>query len=115
MSTAAEATSRTANAGRHGALGNSLLQGGAGHHSHRRRSADEEALRHVDVAVGAVADRAQPGDHDDRRERRARGLALAVAEPEDQERHHDRAAPHSEQRAERPGGGRDRAQPEEPG
>ena len=77
------------------------------------RDPDREALDHVDVAVGALADRGERGDDHDRGEARAGRLALAVAEPEDQERDDDRAAADAEEPAEGPGRSADDGQLEE--
>ena len=46
----------------------------------------------LDVAVDPLADGGEGGDDDDRREAGPGRLALAVAEPEDQERHDHAAA-----------------------
>ena len=65
----------------------------------------------VDVAVdAALGDRAEQADQDDRGEAGAGRQPLAVAEPEDQQGHDDRAAADAEEAAEGPRQGADRGQ-----
>ena len=72
-----------------------------------RRCGDEQAVAEVDVAVRGVGCGGHGADDRDGRERGARGLPLLVAEPQDQERHDDRSAAHSEQPREHSRGGGD--------
>ena len=84
------------------ALGRPLLQRGAGHHAGQRRDADERRLRRgrrCRRAPGRSA--ASAAMIDDRGQAGPGRLALAVAEPEDQERDDHGAAADPEQAAER--------------
>src|SRR5258706_15292781 len=71
----------------HRAFGDALLERCAGHAADQRGAADDQCLERMDVAVQGLEDGARRGDENDRHERRAGRLALAVAEPEDQQRH----------------------------
>ena len=75
------------------ALGEPLLERRAGDHAADRRDADQHALEQVDVAVQAL--RRSPQARRSRRSRQARPgrLALAVGEPEDQQRARSRVPP----------------------
>src|SRR3954451_423874 len=94
-----------------GALGDALLDRGAEDDPDHRRQCQQEAGEEVDVAVeAALGEGAEKADDDDRGEAGAGGEALAVGEPEDQERHDDGPAADPEEAAEDAGEGADRRQ-----
>ena len=76
-----------------------------------RRDRQQQAGADVDVAVdAALGERAEQADEDDRGEAGAGRQPLAVAEPEDQQRHDHGAAADPEEAAEDAGEGADRGQ-----
>ncbi len=111
-STAAETTSSTANTPDTARSGIRCCRAVPARTPPTAGSADQQRLERVDVAVGGVHPAAERGDHGDGRQRGARGLALPVAEPQDQQGHDDRAAPDAEQAAEGARRGGDHGQPE---
>src|SRR5215211_5134918 len=76
-----------------GALGNPLLDRGAEDDADGGGNREQQCGRDVDVAVeAALGEGAEQADDHDRGEAGAGREALAVAEPEDQQRHDDRPA-----------------------
>src|SRR4051794_2528315 len=97
-----------------GALGDPLLDRGAGDDAERCGNREQQRGADVDVAVeAALGERPEEADDHDRGEAGAGGEALAVAEPEDQQRHDDRPAADPEEAAEDAGEGADRRQLEQ--
>src|SRR3954453_23015676 len=97
-----------------GALGDALLDRGAEDDAERGGDRERQCRGDVDVAVeAALGEGAEKADDDDRGEAGAGGEALAVGEPEDQQRHDDRPSPDPEEAAEEPGEGADCRQLEE--
>src|SRR5690349_3276573 len=96
------------------ALGDPLLDRGAEDDADGGGDREQQAGGDVDVAVdAALGESAEEADDHDRGEAGAGGEALAVAEPEDQQRHDHGAAADSEEAAEDSGDGADRRQLEE--
>src|SRR4029077_10792464 len=70
----------------------------------------EQAVEHAHVPVGALHRGGEPGDDHDRPERGPPPLALAIAQPEHEQRHDHGPAADPEQPAEQARGGADRHQ-----
>src|SRR5205814_31002 len=86
----------------------------AGNYTEHGRDPDQHALRHVNVAEQAIHERPERRDQDDCRQGGAGGLALLVAQPEDQERHDHRSPANPEKTAERARNRADHGQPSDP-
>ena len=100
ISSAAVATRSAANRSDTARSGMRCWTAAAGDDPRQGGDSDEGRIAGVDVPVDGLVDRAVGADEHDRGEARAGRLALAVGEPEDQQRDDDGASADAEQAAE---------------